>query len=716
MLLYVMVMTMLLCIQSPLLEADNQNTPNQTVETEKTMAENPFFKPYDTPFGLPPFEKIRNEHYLPAFKKGMQDHVAEIEAIFNNTALPTFENTLEAMEKSGELLTNVSRVFFHLYSTHSSDEIREIAGKVIPLLSKHGSFISLNDKLFARIKAVHDQKETLDLNLEQKKLLEDNYKAFVRSGAALDPENKEKVRKINEELSVLSLKFRNNLLAETNGFKMFLDKEADLEGLPSSVIEAAAAAADKAGQEGKWLFTLHKPSWIPFLQYSKKRELREKLYKGYINRGDNDNEFDNKKIIAKIAALRVKRAHLMGYKTHADFRLEINMAKNPANVYKLLDQLWAPALKMAKKEAQTLQSMIDKEGGNFKLESWDWWYYTEKLRKEKYALDDELLRPYFELNNVRNAAFNVANKLYGLKFVEKTDVPNYHKDARVFEVLEADGSHLGILYTDYFYRESKRGGAWCGELRAQSNIGGKKIHPVTYTVGNFSLPVGDKPSLLTYDEVATLFHEFGHALHNLFNNTTYPGLAEPPWDFIELPSQIMEHWCAEPEVMKMYARHYKTNEVIPDELIEKLQKSSLFNQGFITLEYLAACYLDMNWHTLSEPIEMDTDSFEKSYLKKIGLIPEIISRYRSTYFAHIIGGYDAGYYAYIWSEVLDCDAFEAFKETSLFDRETAKRFRENVLARGGSEDPMVLYKRFRGAEPKIDGLLKKRGLNQEGEE
>ncbi len=716
MLLCIIMFTVVLFVQNPFLKADNQENQKEAVVQDQPVADNPFFKPFDTPFGLPPFDQIRNEHFFPTFVKSMQDEVAEIEVIINNPEAPTFENTLEAMEKTGELLSNVAQVFFHLYGVDNNDERKQIAVKVIPLLSKHRSFITLNDKLFARVKAVHKQKDNLELKAEQKKLLEETYKAFVRSGANLDPDGKEKVKKIDAELSVLGLKFRNNLLTETNSFKMFLDKEEDLEGLPSSVIEAAAVVAEKAGHKGKWLFTLHKPSWIPFLQYSKKRELREKLYKGYINRGDNDNEFDNKKIIAKIASLRVKKAHIMGYKTHADFRLEVNMSKTPANVYKLLDQLWIPTLKMAKNEAKILQSMIDKKGGDFKLQSWDWWYYTEKLRKETYALDDDLLRPYFELNNVREGAFYVANKLYGLQFVEKTDIPNYHKDAQVFEVLEADGSHLGILYTDYYYRESKRGGAWCGGLRDQSNISDKKVHPVVTNVCNFSPPVGDKPSLLTYEQVSTLFHEFGHALHALCNKTTYPSLAYPPWDFIELPSQIMEHWCAEPEVMKIYARHYKTNEVIPQELIEKLQNSSLFNQGFITLEYLAACYLDLNWHTLSEPIEMDTESFEDSYLKKIGLIPEIISRYRSTYFAHIIGGYDAGYYAYIWAEVLDCDAFEAFKETSLFDKETAKRFRDNVLAKGGMEDPMVLYKRFRGAEPKIDGLLEKRGLNQKTEE
>ena len=675
-----------------------------------TKARNPFFEEWKTPFSVPPFDQIKDEHFMPAFKKGMETEIKEIDAIANNTEAPTFENTLVAMEKTGELLNKVSRVFFHLNGADTSDTRKAIAKDVTPLLSKHRNSINLNEKLFQRVKAVHEHKDKLNLNLEQKKLLEETYKAFVRSGANLKPEEKEKVKKINEELSVLGLKFRNNLLAETNGFKMYIEKEEDLAGLPQPVKNAAAAAAERDGQKGKWLFTPHRPSWTPFLQYSTKRDLREKLYKGYIMRGDNNNEFDNKKIIAKIAALRVKKANIMGYKTHADFRLEVNMAKTPKNVHDFLNQIWKPALEMAKNERKTMQAMIDKEGGKFKLASWDWWYYTEKLRKQKYALDDALLKPYFQVDNVTQGAFYVANKLYGLKFVEKTDMPKYHKDVKVFEVLEADGTHLGVLYTDYFYRSSKRGGAWCGSLQSQSNIDGKKKHPIVYNVCNFPPPVGDRPSLITFEHASTLFHEFGHALHVLFNKTTYPRIAQVPRDFVELPSQVMEHWCAHPDVLKVYAKHYKTGEVIPQDLVDKLKKSSHFNQGFITLEYMAASFLDMNWHTLTEAKEVDTNKFESDYLSKIGLIPEIISRYRSTYFAHIIGGYDAGYYAYIWAEVLDCDAFEAFKETSLFDQKTAKSFRDNVLATGGREDAMVMYKRFRGAEPKIDGLLKNRGL------
>jgi len=439
-----------------------------------TEAKNPFFEEWKTPFGVPPFDQIKDEHFLPAFKKGMEIEIKEIDAIVNNTEAPTFENTLVAMEKTGELLNKVSRIFFHLNDADTSDTRKAIANDVTPLLSKHRNSISLNEKLFLRVKAVHEDRDKLNLNLEQKKLLEETYKAFVRSGANLKPEEKERVKKINEELSVLGLKFSNNLLSETNGFKMYIEKEEDLAGLPQPVKNAAAAAAERDGQKGKWLFTPHRPSWTPFLQYSTRRDLREKLYKGYIMRGDNDNEFDNKKIIAKIAALRVKKANIMGYKTHADFRLEVNMAKTPKNVYDFLNQIWEPALKMAKNERKTMQAMIDKEGGKFKLASWDWWYYTEKLRKQKYALDDALLKPYFQVDNVMQGAFYVANKLYGLKFVERTDMPKYHEDVKVFEVLEADGTHLGVLYTDYFYRNSKSGGAWCGSLQSQSNIGVKR--------------------------------------------------------------------------------------------------------------------------------------------------------------------------------------------------------------------------------------------------
>jgi len=674
---------------------------------------NPFFETWNTPFGTPPFEKIQLKHYMPAFKKGMENQQQEIQAIANNKEAPTFENTLEAMEESGKLLTKVSNVFFNLTSANTSDELQAISKEVSPLLSKHSDDIMLNAKLFQRIKAIYEQRDQLDLTAEQNRLLEKYYEDFVRNGANLSDEDKEKLREINKQLSMLTLQFGENVLKEDNNFELVIDNEEDLSGLPEAVRAAAAEAAKAKGYEGKWLFTLHKPSLIPFLQYSDKRDLREKMFKAYIMRGDNDNEYDNKKILTKIVSLRVKRAHLLGYPTHADYVLEENMAKTPKNVYDLLWKIWKPALNMAKKEAYELQSMIYKEGNNFKLQPWDWWYYSEKVRKAKYDLDEEMLRPYFKLGNVIQGVFDVAHKLYGLTFEERHDISVYHPDVKVFEVKDADGSHLGILYTDYFPRASKRGGAWMNAYRKQQRVGGVEVTPIVCNVFNVSKPTADNPSLLSFEEVSTLFHEFGHALHGLLSDCTYPLLSgtEVPRDFVELPSQIMENWAAEPEVLKSFAKHYKTGEPIPDELIEKIKKSSKFNQGFATVEYLAASFLDMDWHTLTDTTLQNAHEFEKKSMDRIGLIPEIVVRYRSPYFRHIFsGGYSAGYYSYIWAEVLDSDAFQAFKETSLFDKETAAKFRKYILSRGGTEEPMEMYKKFRGREPKIEPLLKKRGL------
>jgi len=675
--------------------------------------ENPFFSEFNTPYQVPAFDKIQEEHYLPAFKEGMKQQLQEIKAIIMNPESPTFENTIAALDNTGILLRKVGDIFDVLNGSMTNEKMQAIAKEAAPLRSKHEDDIKLNEKLFQRIKSIYDQRDSLNLNAEQSMLLEQYYKEFVRGGANLDEEKKARLREINKDLSVLTLKFGDNILKENNRFEMVIEKKEDLAGLPEAVITAAAETAKERGREGKWVFTLHKPSLIPFLQYSEKRDLREKIFKAYINRGDNHNELDNKSILSKIATLRVEKANLLGYKTHADFVLELNMAKKPENVYKLLYQLWKPALNRAKKEAEELQSMIDEEGKDFKLQPWDWWYYAEKLKRAKYELDDEILRPYFKLENVIDGVFTVANKLYGIQFTERIDIPKYHQDAKVFEVTEADGSHIGILYTDYFPRESKRGGAWMNAFRKQSRPGGKDIHPVITNNGNFSKPTGDKPALLSIEEVQTLFHEFGHALHGLLSDCTYNKLSgtSVPRDFVELPSQIMENWVLEPEVLKMYAKHHETGEVIPQELIDKLKKATLFNQGFVTVEYLAASFLDMDWHTLTEPAEMDVNTFETTSLNKIGLIPEIIVRYRSTYFQHIFsGGYSSGYYSYIWAEVLDADAFEAFKETSLFDQETAQSFRKNILARGGTEEPMILYKRFRGAEPSVQPLLRKRGL------
>jgi peptidyl-dipeptidase Dcp len=683
---------------------------SKTEETAETLAdENPFFTEWNTPFKVPPFDKIKPEHFIPAYEKGMEEQKAEIDQIVNNPDAPTFDNTIGALDRSGKLLSNVSIVFGGLSGANTNDELKAIQKEMAPRLSAHRDEISLNKKLFDRIKAVYEQREDQNYTDEQTYLLENLYKRYVRNGAELNDEDQAKLREINQKLSRLGVQFGQNVLAETNAFKLVIENQEDLAGLPESSITGAAEAAVDAGLEGKWVFTTHKPSMIPFLQYSEKMDLREKLYRAYTHRGDNDNEYDNKKIISDIINLRIERANLLGYKTYADYRLETRMSGNPEAVYALLDRLWDASLPVAKKERKEMQAIIDREGGGFKLASWDWWYYAEKLRKEKYQLDDIELRPYFVLNNVRDGAFWVANQLYGLTFEELEGMPLPHPDAQVFEVKEADGSHCGIFYMDFHPRESKRSGAWCGGYRSQSRKYGEEIDPVVTVVCNFSKPIGDNPAMITLEEVETLFHEFGHALDRLLSNITY-GTTFRSQDFSELPSQIMEHWAMEPTVIKHYAKHYQTGETIPDGLVDKIVKSGWFNQGFITVEYLAASLLDMKYHTLTEPKELDIDQFEKDYFDEIGLIPEIVSRYRSTYFNHIIGGYAAGYYSYIWSEVLDCDAFEAFKETSLFDEETANSFRINILAKNGTADYKTMYLNFRGREPKIEPLLRNRGL------
>ena len=682
-----------------------------TVSIKENKNENPFLKEFNTPFKVPPFNMIKEEHYIPALKEGIKENQAEIDKITNNSGKPTFENTVEEFESSGRLLRKINMVFFNLLSSNTTDSLQQIAREVAPLLSKNSDDILLNEKLFNRIKAVFDEKENLNLNTEQLKLVEEIYKDFKRNGANLNAENKEKLHKINEELSVLSLEFGENVLKETNSFKMIIDDDGDLWGLPVAVIQNAKDAADESGYYGKWIFTLHKPSFIPLLQYSPKRDLREKILRAYINIGNNNNENDNKIIIQKIIKLRIERAILLGYKTHADYVLEETMAKTRENVYNLLKQLWKAALPVAKKEAGELQEIIYKEGNTFKLEPWDWWYYAEKLRKEKYALSEEELRPYFQLNKVRDGAFYIASKLYGITFSELYDIPKYHPDVKVYEVKDANNTHVGILYTDYFPRESKRAGAWMDDFTKQS--GRFNITPVISNVGNFSKPTKDIPSLLNYDEVETLFHEFGHALHGLLSKCNYEYLSgtSVPRDFVELPSQIMENWAVQPEALKLFAFHYKTSEVIPNELIEKINKSSQFNQGFKTIEYLAASFLDMDYHLLTEPKDFDVNEFERNSLNNIGMIDEIVVRYKSTYFNHIFNfGYDAGYYSYIWAEVLDADAFDAFKQNGLFDKATAESFRKNILEKGGTEDPLILYKKFRGSEPSIEPLLKRRGL------
>ncbi len=685
-------------------------------ENKQTM--NPFFQAYATPFEVPPFDKIKNEYFKPAILEGIKRHEAEINTIANNPEAPTFENTILAMENAGELLSNVNVVFSNLNGANTNEELQKIAKEVSPNLAAHNDNIYLNEKLFARVKAIWNKKESLNLNLEQAKILENLHKAFVRSGANLADADKDKLRKINAELSLTSLKYGQNILAETNKFELVIDDKKDLAGLPQELINAAAEDAKTKGKEGKWVFTLSNSSVMPFLQYSSNRKLRQQIWEAYQTRGNHDDEFDNKENAVKLANLRGEKARLLGYKSHSAYVLEESMAKTPENVAKLLNDLWKPALAIAKTEAADIQKMMDKEGIKSKVKPYDWRYYTEKIRKQRFDLDEQELKPYFSLDNVRKGVFQVTEKLYGLKFKQLNDVPKYHEEVTTWEVTEADGTHVGILYMDFFPRASKRGGAWMTSYRSQKTVDGKRKAPVISIVCNFTKPTGDTPALLTFDEVTTFFHEFGHALHGLLSNVTYKSLSgtSVPRDFVELPSQIMENWAAEPEVLKMYAKHYKTGEVIPDALIQKLQKSGTFDQGFATVEYLAASFLDMDYHTQTAPIQLDANSFEKNSMKKIGLIDAIIPRYRSTYFSHIFaGGYSSGYYSYIWSGVLDTDAFEAFKTTNLFNPEKAKLFRKNVLEKGGTEDPMVLYKRFRGAEPSVEPLLRKRGLDKKEE-
>ena len=672
---------------------------------------NPFFSEYKTPFQVPPFNEIKLEHFKPAMEAGIADQMAEIKAITENKETPTFNNTILAFDNSGELLTK-SRIFSNLNSANTNDQMQALAREITPMMSAHRDNIMLNMDLFKRVKAVYEKRNSMNLNHDQVRLVEKIYTDFERGGANLPEDKQAELRELNKQLSMQTLKFGENTLAETNkNFKLVIDNKDDLKGLPDDVITAAAELAKKAGQEGKWIFTLQKPSMLPFLQYAENRSLREKLYKGYLNRGNYDNAFDNKQIIANIIKLRNERAKLLGFPNYAAYVVDENMAKTPENVDNFLMKLWVPALERAKTERNDMQAMIDTEGGKFKLESWDWWYYAEKVRKAKYDLDGAQLKPYFKLENVIDGMFYVANKLYGVKFIKRTDIPVYNDEVMTYEVQEADGRHIGIFYMDFHPRAGKNNGAWCTTFRSQSYKNGQKITPVVSIVCNFTRPSGDVPALLSFDEVTTLFHESGHAFHSLFTDGPYKRTArDVPRDFVELPSQIMENWASEPDVLRVYAKHYKTGQVIPEELITKLTKSAQFNQGFETVELLAASLLDMDYHT--NALNGDVAAFEKASMDKIGLIPEIAPRYRSTYFSHIFsGGYSAGYYVYTWAAVLDADAFDAFKQSGdLFNPELAAKFR-TLLTKSGSDEGMTIYKNFRGQEPSIDPLLKRRGLN-----
>lgn len=690
-----------------------------------TGRDNPFFSEFNTPYGVPPFDQIKTDYYIPAFVEGIRQNIIEITAIVNNSEQPTFENTIVALEQSGEMLNRVSAVFSAVKGANTNSTIDSIAKVIQPKLAEHSDNVNLNINLFKRIESVR-KNDYEGRSKEDQQLIDKFYKNFIRSGIALDEAKQARMREISKEMSLHILSFNNNVLKETANYELIIDNEKDLAGLPVGIIAAAAQKAKQKGHEGKWVFTLDKPSWEPFVQYADNRDLREKIYTALCMRANNDNEFDNKKNIERIVSLRLERANLLGYKSHADYVLDETMAKTPENVNYLLSDLWKYAIPKAKEESAELLAMAKKEGHKInKIESWDWWYYAEKVRKAKYDLDEEVLKEYLMTDHVREGVFAVANKLYGIKF-NKIDVPVYHKDVEAFEVTEANNELIGVIYFDYYARPgAKNPGAWMGSFRKQSIKGGNRIHPIICNVSNYNPPEDGKSALMNIDQVKTMFHEFGHALHSLLSQCNYASLSGTAVvrDFVELPSQLMEHWAFQPEVMKMYAKHYQTGEIIPDELIAKINNASTFNQGFKLTEMVSAAILDMEYYTLtSDPnliaykidgnkSEFDVNKFEKDAMKRAGLIDEIVSKHRSTYFRHIFSeSYSACFYSYLWSEVLDADAFQLFYEKGLFDQETAQSFRENILSKGGSDEPATLYKRFRGTEPNPIYALKNRGL------
>lgn len=672
--------------------------------------DNPFLTEFETPYGTPDFNRIKVEHYEPAFLKGIEQQNQEIKAIVENPEEPTFENTIVALDNSEEILARVSGVFFALTEADTNDELMALEGKIAPMLSEHSDNIFLNQDLYKRVAAVHAQEEAgkITLTTEQHYLLDKYYKEFIRSGAGLDAQKQERLREINKQLSTLTIEFGNHVLADNNDYLLVVDKKEDLAGLPEAVIEGAAHEAKAHGKDGKWVFTLQESSRTPLLQYAQNRELRKNIYQAYTSLGNRGNANDNKDVLKQVLALRLEKAQLMGFSNYAEYQLSDNMAKTPQNALDLLYGLWKYSIKNAEAEAAELQKIMDREGKGEKLEAWDWWYYAEKLRQEKYSLNEDEIKPYFSQEDVFNGLCMVVNKLYGITLTPCDSISVYNKDVKTYIVKDADGSLLGVFYSDYMPRASKRSGAWMSNFREEQ----EGVRPLIYNVASFTKPAGDIPSLLTIDEARTMFHEFGHALHGLLTQCKYKGVSgtSVARDFVELPSQIMEHWAVAPEVLKMYAKHYKTREAIPDSLIAKIENQALFNQGFMTTELLAAAILDMEMHCLTTMEGFDVLQFEKQLMDKIGLIPQIAPRYRSTYFNHIMGGYAAGYYCYLWAERLDTDAFEAFKEHGLFDQATAISFRKNILEKGGSDDPMKLYVTFRGAEPSIEPLLEARGL------
>ena len=683
---------------------------NNSEEIE--MSENPLLAEWETPFGVPPFDKIKSEDYLPAIQEAIEVHNKEISFIVYNTEAPTFKNTIEALEASGLLLSRVSSAFSAVSSAHTNAVLKEARKDISPALTAHRDEIRLNEALFKRIQTVYEQKESLDLSAEDLFILEETHKRYIRAGVNLQGENKERLKEINKRITQLSTQFGENLLEETNDFELYVPNKEELGDISESLMASSAEEAKKRGHDSGWSFTLQRPSINPFLQTSPNRENREKLFQGYALRGNNDNERDNKAIILEMTSLRLEKANLLGYPSHADYVLSNNMSQTPEAVYDLMGKLWPSAIDMAKNDREALAKMMKDEGVSGDFKGSDWRYYVEKVRADRYSFNEEETRPYFEFTAVREGAFMLADILFGLQFKLVKDAPKWHKDQQVFEVLEKDGTHLGVLYMDFFTRESKRGGAWMNELRSQSNMDGF-VTPIVTNNFNFPPPTKDTPSLLSFREAQTLFHEFGHALHGLLSNVKYRSLSgtSVPRDFVEFPSQVMENWMSEPEVLALYAKHYKTGEVIPTEMIEKMNAANGFNEGFRTVEYMAAAYLDLNWHSLRAANDKDVNTFEKEAMDKIGLIDEIIPRYRSTYYAHIFsGGYSAGYYSYLWSEVLDADTFSEFKKSGdIFNPELAKRFR-TMLAAGGSKSGIDLYNELLGRGPEIGPLLKKKGF------
>ncbi len=689
-----------------------KNETETTSEKSTTMNENPLLENWETPFGIPPFDKIKSEDYLPAIREAIKIHNSEIEEIINNAEAPSFKNTIEALSISGRLLNRVSNTFYAIEAANTNDILKDAKKKISPELTVHGDEISLNPVLFERISKVYEKRENLSLSNEESFLLEKTYKNYVRAGVNLKGKNKERLKEINKRLSELSTAFGENLLNETNNFEIHLTNKEDLGDLSEALVASAASEAKKRGHEAGWSFTLSRPSVNPFLQSSPNREFREKIFQGYAMRGNNNNENDNKDIIIEMTTLRLEKANLLGYQSHADYILANNMAEKPEAVYNLMNQLWSPALEMAKKDRASLAKIMKSEGINEDFRGSDWRYYVAKIRKQRYNFNEDETRPYFEVNAVRDGAFLLAKELFGLTFTPMKDAPKWHEDQQVFEVKEADGTHLGVIYMDFFTRESKRGGAWMNALRGQNNFNGF-VTPIVTNNFNFPPPTKDNPSLLSFTEAQTMFHEFGHALHGLLSHVKYPNLAgtNVPRDFVEFPSQVMENWMSEPRVLAMYAKHYKTGEVIPAEMIKKMNEANDFNEGFRTVEYMAAAYLDMDWHSITEPTKKEVNTFEKDAMSKIGLINEILPRYRSTYYNHIFAsGYSAGYYSYMWSEVLDADTFAEFKKTGdIFNKELAKKYRE-MLASGGTKTGVELYRDFIGRDPEITPLLKKKGF------